>query len=236
MRTGLAAPALGLPIAAFYLLMWPEWRDWTGLPTSASVVPHIPTLLTFGLFFAIGWLLHRQPDILLQLRERWVPYSIAAITLAVTAYLIAGPTPHWSPYLSGRELQMYAAAYLMVTWCASFAILGLAQRFLSGPSPVRRYVADASYWIYLAHFTVIVFFLQWLHFFAWHWSIKYAITLAVSVPLLLWSYHAFVRRTFIGAILNGRRYPRTPSRRPIERGQITTGHVTILTRSGPAAR
>jgi len=209
MRTGLAAPVFGLPIAAYYVFKWPEWAAWTGLPTSASLVPDFPTFITFGLFFAIGFLLHRQNDILLQLRERWVPYSIAAITLAVTAYLIAGPTPRWAPYLSGAELQMYAAAYLLVTWCASFAIIGLALRFLSSPSPARRYVSDASYWIYLAHITVVVFFLQWLHRFGWHWGIKYAITLAVSVPLLLLSYHLFVRRTFIGAIINGRRYPRT---------------------------
>jgi hypothetical protein len=172
-------------------------------------------LPTFGLFFTVGWLFHRQYDILLQLRERWVPYAVAAITLAVTAYLIAGPAPRWSPYLSGRELQLYAAAYLMVAWCASFAIIGLALRFLSNPSPARRYVADASYWIYLAHLTVIVFFLQWLHPFDMHWSIKYAITVGLSIPLLLWSYHAFVRRTFIGAILNGRRYPRAAKRKDV---------------------
>ena len=114
------------------------------------------------------------------------------------------------------------------------ALLGLAQRFLSGPSPVRRYVADASYWIYLAHFTGVVFFLQCLHFFDWHWSIKYAITLAVSVPVLLWSYHAFVRYTFIGAILNGRRYPRTVEPKDADiTGAFTHRARAILTRSNP---
>jgi glucans biosynthesis protein C len=213
MSTGLAAPVFGLPVAAAYVFMWPEWSAWTGLPTSASIIPHIPTLLTFGLFFAVGWLLHRQPDSLLQLRERWVPYLIVAIPLAITAYLIAGPTPRWLPHLSGVRLQIYAAAYLLVSWCASFALIGLAQRFLSSPSPARRYVAEASYWIYLAHLTVVVFFLQLLHRFDLHWSIKYVITLAFSVPLLLLSYHIFVRHTFIGAILNGRRHPRKRGKR-----------------------
>lgn len=232
MRTGLAAPVLGLPIAAVYVFMLPEWASWTGLPSSASVVPHIPTLLTFGVYFAIGWLLHRQSDILMQLRERWVPYLIAAITFAVTAYVIAGPIPQWSAYLSGRELQIYAAAYLLVTWCASFAILGLAQRFLSSPSRARRYVADASYWIYLAHLTVVVFFLQWLHAFPWPWGIKYAITLAASVPVLLWSYDAFVRHTFVGAILNGRRRPRTAQPKDVRvTGALTSWALASLTHS-----
>ncbi len=236
MNTGLAAPLFGLPIAAWYVFMWPDWPSWAGLPASDSIVPHIPTLLTFGLFFAMGWLLHRHTDMLMQLRERWLPYSVAGVTLAVTAYFIAGPTPHWSAYLSGPELQIYAAAYLTATWCAGFAILGLFQRFLSGTSRVRRYVADSSYWIYLAHMTVLLFFQQWLHFFVWHWSVKYAITLAASVPVLLWSYHAFVRHTFVGAILNGRKYPRTAEIREVRvTGSLTNWALASLSHSGPRA-
>ena len=207
MRSGLAVPILGLPIAGFYVLLWRDWPSWIGLPTPKSVVPHLPTFLTFVVFFGIGWLLRRQSDLMLQLRERWVPYSLGAIAFAVAAYLVAGPVPQWSPYLSGGRLHMYAATYMLAVWCAIFALLGLAQRFLSNPSLRRRYVADASYWIYLAHLTVIVFFLELLHPIDWHWSIKYVLTLAFSIPILLLSYHLFVRNTFIGAALNGRRYP-----------------------------
>lgn len=208
MRTGLAVPILGLPIAGFYVFLWHDWPSWTGLPTPHSVAPHLPTFLTFVVFFGIGWLMRRQNDLLLQLRERWVPYSVAAIASATVAYLIAGPIPQWSAYLSGARLHMYAVAYLLGVWCAVFAALGLAQRFLCNPSPARRYFADASYWIYLAHLTVIVFILQLLHPLNWHWSVKYVMTLGFSIPVLLLSYRLLVRHTFIGAVLNGRRYPR----------------------------
>ncbi|MFV9632048.1 acyltransferase family protein [Mycobacterium neumannii] len=212
MRTGLAAPALGLPVAAWYVFNWPEWPCWTGLPAPVSIVPSVPALLAYGLIFAIGWLLHRQRDLVLQLRERWMHYSIAAIALAAACYSIAGPTPVWSPYLHGWELRVYAGAYLTAAWCASFALIGLSLRFLAHPSPVRRYVADSSYWLYLMHMSAIVFFVQCLHPLDWHWSVKYTITVAASVPLLLLSYQAFVRFTFIGAILNGRRAPRSDAR------------------------
>lgn len=208
MRSGLAVPVLGLPIAASYLFLWRDWPSWMGLPTPKSVVPHLPTFLTFAVFFGIGWLLRRQSDLMVQLRERWLPYSVLAIAFAVVAYLLAGPLPQWSPYLSGTRLHSYAPAYMLAVWCSIFAILGLAQRFLPHPSPGRRYVADASYWIYLAHLTVIVFFLELLHPLGWHWTVKYVITLAVSIPVLLLSYELLVRHTFIGATLNGRRYPR----------------------------
>jgi ABC-type multidrug transport system ATPase subunit len=42
-----------------------------------------------------------------------------------------------------------------------------------------------------------------------HWSIKFPLLLAIATALLLASYHYFVRSTFIGEVLNGRRYPRS---------------------------
>ncbi|ORA49135.1 hypothetical protein BST21_07765 [Mycolicibacterium celeriflavum] len=208
MRTGLAAVAFALPVAAWYVFKWHDWAQWQGLPAPQSIIPSIPALLAYGLSFAVGWLLHRQSHVLLQLRTRWVVYSLAAIVLAVACYLIAGPTPQWSPHLDGWQLHIYAAAYLMASWCASFALIGLALRFLSNASPVRRYVADSSYWVYLMHPVSIIFFMQLLRPLGWHWSVRFTITLAASVLVLLLSYHAFVRFTFIGATLNGRRRPR----------------------------
>jgi hypothetical protein len=41
-----------------------------------------------------------------------------------------------------------------------------------------------------------------------HWSIKYALILAIACALLLASYHYLVRSTFLGKFLNGRKYPR----------------------------
>ena len=208
MRTGLAAVVFALPVAAWYVFMWPDWAHWQGLPTPQSLIPNVPAVLVFGLSFAVGWLLHRQTHLLLQLRNRWVAYSLAAIAFAVACYLIAGPTPQWSPHLSGWKLPIYAVTYLLATWCASFALIAVALRFLSGASPVRRYVADSSYWIYLMHPVPILFFMLLLRPLAWHWSVKFLITLTASVLLLLLAYHAFVRSTFIGATLNGRRRPR----------------------------
>jgi ABC-type multidrug transport system ATPase subunit len=41
-----------------------------------------------------------------------------------------------------------------------------------------------------------------------HWTIKFPAIIAVTLAVLLVSYHYVVRPTFIGAILNGRKYPR----------------------------
>jgi ABC-type multidrug transport system ATPase subunit len=42
----------------------------------------------------------------------------------------------------------------------------------------------------------------------WHWAVKFPLILAITMSVLLASYHFLVRPTWLGEILNGRRYPR----------------------------
>jgi hypothetical protein len=58
------------------------------------------------------------------------------------------------------------------------------------------------------HMSMIVFFATLFNPLAWHWSVKYLLTIAGTIPLLLLSYHYLVRFTWVGAILNGRRHSR----------------------------
>jgi glucan biosynthesis protein C len=90
-----------------------------------------------------------------------------------------------------------------------FALVGAAIRFLSEYSAVRRYLADASYWIYLMHMATIVFFISLLRPYQLPWGVNFAIIICGSMAILLLSYHYLVRFSWIGEILNGRRYSST---------------------------
>ena len=63
------------------------------------------------------------------------------------------------------------------------------------------------------HLSTLIFFITLVRPFDWHWSIKLAIAVGGSMPILLVTYHLFVRFTWIGAMLNGRRQPR-PEKSP----------------------
>ncbi len=206
---GFWAPLLlGAPIAAYYYQN-EAWPSWHGLPSPGwTIVPLADALLAYGIIFGFGWLLHRQAHLLFALAKSWPIYLGAALVLLIVCRSIAGPTPIWEPYLQGRLLLVYTMAYMTGTWCWSFGLIGAAMRFLSEASPVRRYIADSSYWLYLMHLSVIVFFATLFIRFDWHWSIKYLLTIAGSTAVLLLSYHVLVRFTWVGAILNGRRHPR----------------------------
>jgi peptidoglycan/LPS O-acetylase OafA/YrhL len=205
---GILGPVvLALPIAAYYGSL-DQWSSWGGWPAPFYFVPDVGALLAYGSFFGLGWLLHRQQHLLFALAKRWPVYGVLFVAAWAVCRTIGGTTPHWGPYLEGGELLAYTMSYVVGAWCGCFAVLGAAVRYLSNPSPIRRYLADSSYCVYLMHISALVFFSQVFHSLAWHWSAKFLATIVASALILLLSYHYLVRFTFIGAMLNGRKVPR----------------------------
>src|SRR5690606_27332646 len=82
---------------------------------------------------------------------------------------------------------------------------GMALQFLSGYSAWRRYLADASYWIYLIHLPVVILLQAVSAQIAAPWFVKFPALLFVAMAIMLLSYHLLVRYTVIGRVLNGRR-------------------------------
>ena len=108
----------------------------------------------------------------------------------------------------------------MATWTWTFACIGAALRFCSSASPVRRYLADASYWVYLAHLPVVFFLQALVGQQPWHWALKFPLVLGrrAGVPVRDVS-RCWCAAPSSGGFSNGRRYGRTaaPARRPLTR-------------------
>lgn len=105
----------------------------------------------------------------------------------------------------------YSLAYSIMMVAFVFGTLGAFQELCHAHSPGWRYFADASYWIYIAHIPVVPI----LEILIFRWDIpswiKLPGLLVVSFAILTLSYHYFVRSTFIGKALNGRKYPYDPN-------------------------
>jgi hypothetical protein len=212
--SGVWGPVLIAAPIAVYLWQLDAWVEWLGLPAPFSPLPQVTAVIGYGIPFAFGWLLHRQVPLLLNLRKRWPVHLVLAVALTIVCLAIIGSAPLWQGgNLEGAERVVYTVAYVVGLWCWVFGLVGAALRFLSDVNPTTRYLADASYWIYLMHMATIIFFLTLLRPYDWHWSVKFAIMIAGSMPILLVSYHYLVRFTWIGATLNGRRHPR-PAKLP----------------------
>lgn len=209
---GAAAPLLLAVPATAALTAQPDWMMWGGIPTpDRSLIPNAAAAVAYGAAFLFGWVLHRQPRLIEGWAAAW-PRNLA-LALAATAASLAviGLTPDAPEPFDWRKLAA-AFAYAVAGWSWTLALVGLALRFLADESPLRRYLADASYWLYLIHIPIVMALQVAVAQLALPWWVKFPLILTLAMALMLASYQLMVRHTFVGAILNGRRFPR-PARK-----------------------
>lgn len=208
MLVGPWTPAvLAAPLA---LAMWldPKWIAFFAVPTpDAGVVPHTAALVGFGLAFGLGVLLDRRRDLLVRIAA-WSPlFLIVAVVSGVAAYHLA-EGPRITPMVESTAAKAMAAAVVaLAVYSSALAAVGLSLRFLSGHSPVRRYLADASYWIYIVHLPLVMLAQVWVQDWPGPWQLKLAgVSLGVFAVCLA-TYELMIRHSFMGRWLNGRRIP-----------------------------
>ena len=66
-----------------------------------------------------------------------------------------------------------------------------------------RWLADASYWVYLVHLPLLFAIQYRLLDVQMHWSAKFAIATLSTLALSFASYQLLVRHTPVGKMLNG---------------------------------
>ena len=204
MGTLLLASPLGIAMA-----MQAQWVPWFGIPTpDQSLYPNLAACVAFGSAFGFGWLVHRQLGLLQAWAACWPLHLLLALLATAGCLAYVGLSPRLA--VTTREWQTfaYAIAYAFAGWSWTFASIGMGLRFLSGHSRVRRYLADASYWVYLAHLPLVMAIQVMFSRVQWPWFVEVPLTLLLSMAVLLASYDLLVRNSFIGARLNGRRMPR----------------------------
>jgi len=165
------------------LTLWPMQS--IAIDASPLLFPDPKPVVAYGVFFLFGWLLYRG-------RER-----------------LEGLTMWWS----WRTPAMLVPAVLLPTrimtavmiWAFVLAAFGFFLHYARRERPGVRYLADASYWMYIVHLPVVIFTAGLLARLPLHAGVKCAIVTAVTFVVCLWTYHAFVRDTIIGRLLNGRR-------------------------------
>jgi peptidoglycan/LPS O-acetylase OafA/YrhL len=176
---------------------WPMYLMGGWLTTPGGFLPNVRILGAYLLFFAFGWLLWYERDVLVRMKYGgWIEMIVgAAITVLGHAILVrAVPGSIWR------------FAGPLGTWLFIFGFIAAALRWLDNPVGWVRYLSDASYWMYLLHVPLLI----WIQLLIAPLSLpalaKGVLTLMIAMPLLLASYHYAVRPTWIGKLLNGRKY------------------------------
>ncbi len=207
LRTAFTRPLgsliLALPIAIALFLI-PNWIAAMGVPTPAyTLIPPAIPLLIYAYVFAIGWLLDRQRHLLDALARQWLPNCLLGLGGALVCLLILGQQAPAT--ITHNYKHLYAVGYAIALVCWTLAFVGVGIKYLSKQNATIRYLADASYWMYIMHLPLVMALQTSLMLVDLHWAIKFLTITVVTCVVLLCTYHYGVRSTWIGLMLNGKR-------------------------------
>ncbi len=166
-----------------------------------SFIPDAARLLHYATFFGFGVALFRARGSLDALgRGAWWYFLASVPVFALKARLLP---LDWSGRLGEAGTSALVASGALGSWLTLFGMIGLARRYLSRPSRAARYLAGASFWVYLVHLPVVGLIQADLVGFGWPTLAKFALTLSLTLALALASYEVLVRRTALGRLLEG---------------------------------
>jgi len=190
----LAIPSIVAGIAAVLC-----WDPGVVLGFQHSFVP-VPAKFAYsGLFFAWGVLEAVRPDEQPRGRRRNPLVWLGAAALLFPTYLLLadgqmGGQPPW------------VATPLLTAMCVTltFGLWSICERLKGAPPAWARYLAGASFWVYLVHHPLVPLCQLGFRETGWPAQIQFALAIVVTLYLALASYEVAVRRTVIGSFLGGR--------------------------------
>jgi hypothetical protein len=203
----------GLALGLLMVVPMLGMTDWFGVDTSASgLMPRWAPFVLYGLYFTLGWFLHRQTKLLAYFqRFRLVNLLISGLlisTLIILNLLYSEPA---NPIDVGRVLAGLNTLYAFASIVTVSAFIGYVMAYFDKPSSRIKYLADSAYWGYLVHLPVVAFLQVVVAPYDWLWPIKLVLILGITGILLELTYRFGVRSTWLGLLLNGKRYPRKVS-------------------------
>ena len=167
--------------------------------TDLSFFPHWSILGYYFAFFLFGALFFRLKNNGQNFIEKISRIQIAFYWIPIVSFIICLIISENKIYLLGELFNF------IYTWSSILVIILIFYKFINRFNSKIRYLSDASYYVYIIHVPIIILFqgvtssLEINHF------IKFILIVVLTTIFSLITYHYFVRKTFIGVLLNGKR-------------------------------
>jgi peptidoglycan/LPS O-acetylase OafA/YrhL len=213
---------LAVPTAAIFLI-----DTDTILRVENNVVPNPSRVLHYLYFFAVGGWLAYAPSA----RDRLVKsgrlyLGLAALTFVV---MLPGLLRLASSPLTGVDRIGVALLGAVLPWLTILGALGVALGRPGSKSSTTRFLAEASFWVYLIHLPIVMFAQIVLCPLGWPGVVKFLVVSAVAIALSVASYEAIVRYSLVGEIVNGaRKRLKGPRRVSPEFGWAATAFALVV--------
>jgi hypothetical protein len=179
-----------------------------GPDTAMGIVPMPHVFAYYALFFFYGSAYYMAKDTSQALGSSWKwMLPVALLILFPIAFELStgffGLRNSWLPTSTHRISANVSQT--MFAWWMALGCIGLFQSLVPSEKPWIRYMSDSSYWLYIAHFPLVILGQVWVLHLPWPAWLKLAVISLGSTLVLLLSYHYCVRSTWIGWFLNGTR-------------------------------
>jgi glucans biosynthesis protein C len=183
------------------LLLWGDLSPF--LIHHNTFLPDAARLSYYSLYFFAGVIAFRRKAHCLDLL-RYPSAHLSLSILASAAALTLLPGELAGESTAFRRF-LLSASVSLVAWLSIFGLMGLFLRHWKDESPAFRYLADASYWIYIIHLPLVG-----LSQIAFREATigalpKFLATWLISLSVAVMSYQTCVRYTWIGRALHGAR-------------------------------
>lgn len=191
-----------IPMTAIPQYFMARMPDSFGPDTSIGFIPLPTVFIYYAMFFLFG-AMYFSNDV--QVRPR----RAGVTTLLILSVLIFFFGHSLISPKSEADRVIFSLLQSAYAWLMTFGMMGIFTYCFSKERGWVRYLSDSSYWLYLVHLPVVLLLQDAIVTWAAPSFFKLITVTIAATGILLLSYHAFVRSTWIGVLLNGRRYTRT---------------------------
>lgn len=193
------------PLRLLWLIPVTWWAQYCmsenfGPDTTVTLEPDWIKLGYYAIFFGYGAICFGHSGFIQKIGRLWPVYFL----FSVPAFCVGLVLLEAKDIEYRKEIASFAGA--VYVWLMIFGMIGLFRKFFSKENPKVRYLSDSAYWLYLAHILVIQIVQIWVSGWPLPSLIKFVFVCVVTTGLLLLSYRYFIRYTWVGTMLNGKRY------------------------------
>ena len=178
------------------------------LHLSSTWRPEVSIFLFYYVFFIVGWLVFKTNRLWSSFQRNCQIYSILGIFFLVIIF--ADQISHTNFLMNANKKSSLSITilYNFMAWLFTFSIIGLFT-YIKRPNKYILYLSQSSYWVYLSHFPILLLIIPIMTLFLKNNLIIFVISTIITTIIVLSSYHFFVRSTWIGKLLNGKRYKKS---------------------------
>lgn len=174
--------------------------------TDTGFLPNIRPVIFFGVFFYLGIFMHRGGTMHLRFEAIWGRLLILATILMFVGIGLWQMGPEKVGLNDFTHKLILALTNGQSSWFFSLGFWGLALAAFKSYKPWVRYFSDCSYWVFLVHLPILAAVAALIHYWPGAAELKFLIVLMGGLVVCVGSYALFVRNSWIGEALSGRRF------------------------------